>query len=174
MHGSGFVTGKENPGVSLGPAIGAVTADFSSRHGDLNLAVLLDLTLHLLEETALHFPYLPATQASNMDVVARAVAFVKMLLTVDVEKVEFVDQAHFLEHVERAINGDAMDLRIDALRALENGAGVEMALGTVHYLKKDTALARETDPALRKSGLQAAGGSVRVDALAAGNSLCVG
>jgi hypothetical protein len=135
---------------------------------------VFDLTLHLLKEAALHFPYLPAAQAGDMYMVARAVAFVKMLLTVDVKKIKFVDQAHLLEHVECAIDGDTMNLRVDTLCALENCAGVEVALGAVHHLKQDAALASEAHSALGKSGLQPAGGVVSVDTLTTGNSLCVG
>jgi hypothetical protein len=174
VHGAGIVARQENPGIPLGFAIGAVTADFSARDGDFDLAVLLDLTLHLLEEAALYFPYFPTSQAGDMNVVARAVAFVKMLLAVDVEKIQLINQPHFLEHIQRAVNGDAVDLRINLLRALENGARVEMPLGAVHHLKQDAALASEPDAPLRKSGLKTAGGSMRIDSLATGNALCVG
>jgi hypothetical protein len=155
-------------------AIGAIAADFCASDGNFDLAVLLDLTLHLLEEAALHFPDLPAAQARDVNVVARAVALVKMLLAVDVEKIQLVYQSHFLEHIQCAVNGDAVDLRIDALRAFENRSGVEMALGVVHHLEKDAALAREADSALGKSGLKTPGCGVGVDAFTAGNALCVG
>jgi hypothetical protein len=155
-------------------AIGAVATDFGASDGNLDLAVVFNLTLHLLEEAAFHFPYFPAAQAGDMDMIARAVAFVKMLLTVDVKKVELVNQAHFFKHVEGAIDGDAVNLRVDALRPLEDCAGIEMALGAVHHLKQDAALAREAHSALGESGLQSAGRVVSVDTLTTGNSLCVG
>ena len=67
-----------------------------------------------------------------------------------------------------------MDLRINTLRSFENGSGVEVALGAIHHLKQDAALAREPNSSLGKSGLEAAGGGMRINALATGNSLCVG
>ena len=69
-----------------------------------------------------------------MNVIARAMAFVIVLVAVDVQQIELVNQAVTLEHVQRAVNRNAMDTRIDALGALEDGAGVQMLFGVIHHL----------------------------------------
>ena len=94
--------------------------------------------------------------------VARAMTFIKMLLTVDVEQVELVDEPELLKHVECSVDGDAVDAGVHLLRALENGAGVQMALGVVHHLKQDATLACEADAAFRESRLKASTGHVGI------------
>ncbi len=77
--------------------------------------------------------------------VAQAVAFVIVLVAANVEKVKLVDEAVALEHIERAVDGDAMDMGIDFLGAFENGSCVEVLIGVVHDLDENTALAGEAD-----------------------------
>jgi hypothetical protein len=154
----------KNPASALAlcAAFVAVTADFGAGNGDLDLAVIFDLTLELFEKRAFHFPDLAAAQAGYVDVVAETMAFVVVLIAMDVEQVELVNQAVALEHVERAIDGDAVNARIDLLRQLENRPGVQVPLGIIHHLKQDAALAREAYAALGEGGLQAAGTGVGV------------
>jgi hypothetical protein len=111
-------------GLNLWLAIGAIAADFSARNGDLNLAVVFNLLLELLEQATFHFPYLPATQTGYVDVIAQAVAFVIVLIAADVKQVEFVNQADALEHVQCAVDGDAVNAGIDFLGAIEDCSGV--------------------------------------------------
>ena len=94
--------------------------------------------------------------------VTRAMTFIEMLLTVDVEQVELVDEPELLKHVECSIYGHAVDAGVHLLGALENGAGVKMALGIVHHLKQNAALAREADTAFRESRLKASTGHVGI------------
>ena len=109
-----------------------------------------------------------------MDVIAGAVAFVEMLVAAQVEQVELVDQAVALEQIEGAVDGDAMDAGIELLGAIENGAGVEMALGVVHHFEQNFSLARQAHAALCEGRLQAAGALMGVDSLAGGDSMCGG
>ncbi len=95
-----------------------------------------------------------------MDVIARAVAFVEMLIAAQVQQIELIDQAVALEQIERAVDGDAMDARIEFLRAIEDGAGIEVALGVVHHLEHDFSLARQAHAALGR-GLPAGGRGAR-------------
>ena len=115
-----------------------------------------------------------AFQAGHVDVVAGAVAFVEMLVSTEVQKIEFVDEAVALEQVQSAINGDTMNARVDFLGAFQNGAGVEVAFGIVHDFEQDFSLAGKANAALFEGGLEAAGALVRVDALAGGDSMCGG
>ena len=71
----------------------AVAANFGARDGDLNAGVVRDLAFELLEEIAFHFPHLPTAQAGDMNVVARAVAFVVVAVAVNVQQIELVKQA---------------------------------------------------------------------------------
>ena len=82
-----------------------------------------------------------------MDVVARAVAFVKVAIAAEMQEVELVDQAVTLQEIESAIYGDAGYARIELLGALENFVGVEVAAGGVHDLKKDATLSGQANAA---------------------------
>ena len=94
-----------------------------------------------------------------MDVIARAVAFVEVLVAAQVEQVELVDQAVALEHVQGAVDGDAMDARVEFLRAIQDGAGIEVALGIVHDLEQDFSLARQAHAALVRASCRRPGRS---------------
>ena len=107
-----------------------------------------------------------------MDVVAGAMALVEMLVAAEVQEIEFVDEAVALEQVESAINRDTMYAGVDFLGAFEDGAGVEVAFGVVHYIEEDFSLAREAYAAFFQGGLEAAGALVRVNAFAGGDSMC--
>jgi len=111
-------------------------------------------------------------QAGDVDVVAGAVAFVEVLAAAEVEQVELVDQAIAFQEINGAVDGDTVHVRVDFLGAVEDGAGVEVALGVVHDLEQDFSLAREAHAALCESCLQAAGALVGVDAFAGGDSMC--
>ena len=98
-------------------------------------------------------------------------AFVIVLITANVEEIKLVNQTVTLEHVQRAINSDAMDVRINFLGAIENCSGVQMLVSIVHDLDENTALASESDFLSRERGLQTAGTLVSVDPFAAGDAL---
>src|SRR5258706_6963036 len=120
----------------------------------------------------LEFADFSAFQAGYVDVVARAMAFVEMLVAAEVQEIEYVDEAVALEQVESAINRDTMYAGIDFPGAFEDGASVEVAFGVVHYFEEDFSLAREAYAALFQGGLEAAGALVGVDAFAGGDSMC--
>ncbi len=115
-----------------------------------------------------------AFQAGDVDVIAGAVAFVEVLVAAQVEQVEFVDQAVAFEQIDGPVDSHAMDAGIEFLRAIENGAGVEMALGAVHDLEENFPLARQAHAALCEGLLQAARPLVCVYSLAGGDSMCCG
>jgi len=160
--------------VLLLSALFAVAADFGARRGDFDAAISFDLFLQLLVKLRLEFADGPASQASNVNVVARAVTLVEMLVATKMEQVELVDQTVAFEQINGAVNGHAVDARVELLRALKNGAGVEVTLGFVHHLEEDPSLACQAHAALFKRCLQASGTLMRVDAFAGGNSMCVG
>ncbi|OLC87463.1 MAG: hypothetical protein AUH88_02955 [Acidobacteria bacterium 13_1_40CM_4_61_5] len=104
-----------------------------------------------------------------MDVVAGAVALVIVLVAAEMEKIQLVNQAVFLEKFDGAVNGDAMHAGVELLCALEDAVGVEVAFGLVHHLKDDTALARQADAAFLQSFQERAGTRRGIDPLARGD-----
>ncbi len=106
-----------------------------------------DLALELLEKVAFDLANLPAAQAGDVNVVAGAMAFVVVAVTMNVEQIELIEQAVALEHFERAVDGDAMNPRIDFLGAFEDGVGGQVLFGLVHDLEQYAPLPRESHAA---------------------------
>src|SRR5579864_7537324 len=102
----------------------AVATDFGARHGDFHPAVLLDLLLELLVELALEFAYFAASQARDVNVIARPVALIKVPVSPQMQQVELVDQSVMFKQVERAVYGNARNSRVDFFRARQNFSGV--------------------------------------------------
>src|SRR5580704_14835057 len=102
--------------------------------------------------------------------VARAVAFVIMPMAVDMQQIEFVEQAVALEHFERAIDGHAMHSRIDFLGAFQDGIGGQVLLGLVHDVQQDAALAREPHALACKRGAQFSRLGIDVEPLTGGDT----
>ena len=105
------------------------------RDGDFDIAVARDLPLQILVELAFKFAHFSAADAGDVDVVARAVAFVIMAVPAKMQQVELVDQAEMFEQFEGAIDGDAGDVGIDFLGEIEDFAGVQVLRRAFHDLK---------------------------------------
>ena len=106
QHGSSAL---ENVSRFCSPAGCAISADFQPRHHDAEAAIFLHLPLQLLENVADKFHDLAAAQACHVDMVAIELTLVVMSLAVNVQEIEFVDQALALEELQRAVNGAAVD-----------------------------------------------------------------
>ena len=152
-------------------AIVADAAYFGARDGNLDAAVACDLVFQLIVEMALEFADFAAAEAGDVDVIARAVGFVIVAIAAQVEKVEFIDEALFLEEIDSAIDGDEMDFGADFLGAFEDLIDVEMLFGVVHDLENDAALAGEANAALTQGLLKMAGGVSGIDAFAGRDSM---
>jgi hypothetical protein len=63
----------------------------------------------------------------------------------EVEEVEFVDEAFFLEEVDGAVDGDEVDGGVHFLGTSEDLVDVEMLLGGVHDFEDDATLAGEAN-----------------------------
>ena len=160
------------PAPVLPAAFFAIAADFGAGHGDFEFAILFDLLHEFFVEEGFEFADFSAFQAGDVDVVARAVALVEVLVAPKVQQVELIDEAVALEQIKSSVDGDTMHAGIDFLRSFENGAGVQVAFGVVHDLQQDFSLAGEAHATFFQRGLQAAGARVRVDAFAGGDSMC--
>ena len=128
-------------------AVGAEAAYFCAGYGDFDAAVAGDLGFQLLVEFAFELADFAAADAGDMDMVARAVAFVEVAIAAEMQEIEFVDEALTLQEIQRAIDGYAGYAWIEFLGALENFVGVEVAAGGVHDLEQDAALTREANAA---------------------------
>jgi hypothetical protein len=144
-------------GFEFGEASGAVAADFGAGDGDLHGKVAGDLLFELLVQAAFKFPHLAATQAGDVDVIARAVTFVIVTIATQVQEVELVDKAVLFEEVDGPVDGDEMHARIDFLGAREYLIDVQVLLGVIHDLKDDAALPGHAQAALTEELLQFSG-----------------
>jgi len=155
-----------------GEAVVADAADFGAGDGDLHVEVAGDLLLELLVEAGFEFADFAATQAGDVDVVARAVGFVVVTVAAEVEEVELVDEALFFEEVDGAVDGNEVDGGVHFLGALEDLIDVEVLFGVVHDFENDAALAGEANSLLAEGFLEVAGGFGGVDAFAGGDTMC--
>ncbi len=104
--------------------------------------------------------------------IARAVALVEMAIAAEMKQIEFVDQPVALEQVNRAVNGDARDIGVDLLGAIQNFACVQMAPRGFHYLHENAALARQTNASRGELPREMAGRLIGVDSFSGGNAVC--
>ena len=126
----------------------AVPADFRPREGDLESELRLHLAADGLELFAEKFLDAAAAQADDVRVLLFQAGFVVMLFALEVRQIQLVHQTAFLEQLQRAIHGDAIELGIFFLGHLIQALGVQMQAGVVDQIEQQTPLAREADPAL--------------------------
>ena len=143
-------------GLLRGEAVRADAADFGAGNSDLDVAISGDLFLQLLVEAGFEFANLPAAQAGNVNVIARAVSFIVMPIPAKVEKIKLVDQALTLEQVNGTVDGDEMDFGIDFLRPLKDLVDIEVLFRGIHDFKDDSTLASKANAPLAKSVLEMA------------------
>jgi len=74
-------------------AVGAEAAYFCPGYGDFDAAVAGNLALQLFVEFAFEFADFAAADAGYVDVIARAVAFVEMAITAEMQEIELVNEA---------------------------------------------------------------------------------
>src|SRR5262249_1487410 len=75
------------------------------------------------------------------------------------------------QEIDGAVHGDEVDLRVDALRPLQNLVHVEVLLRFVHHLQDGAALAGHAQAAVGERLLKAAGGVRGVNALTDGREV---
>ena len=138
----------------------------------MHFEVAGDLLFELLVEAGFEFADFAAAEAGDMDVVAGSVGFVVMAVAAEVEEIELVDEAFFLEEVDGAVDGDEMDVGVHFLGASEDLIDVEMLFGGVHNFEDDAALAGEADSLFAEGFLQVARGFGGVDAFSGRDAMC--
>ena len=109
-----------------------------------------------------------------MNVIPRAMAFVKMLVAPQVQQVEFVNQAVAFEQIQGSVDRYAVHPGIQFLSAFQDCSGIQVSFGAVHYAEQNFALARQANATFFQGFLQPAGALMGVDAFAGGDSMCCG
>lgn len=117
-------------------------------------AIALDLTFETIEEIALEFHDLPATEAGHVNVIALGASFVEMLLPLHVHEIEFINQSMSLQQAKRAVNGNAVNPRIQFAGVAQNLRGVKMLLSGFHNAEDRASLAGEANAARGERSLQ--------------------
>ena len=84
-------------------------------------------------------------------------SFIKMFFALQVHEIEFIDQSLALEEVKGAVDGDAIDLRIEFLGAAKNSGGIEVLLGGFDDTQDHFALAGHAKSAGHELGLETSG-----------------
>jgi len=128
-------------------ALGAISANFQAAHDDMEAAIALDLAFEAVEKIALEFHDLSATKTCHVNVIALRTAFVKMLFSLHVHQIEFVDQSVTLEQAEGAIDGNAVNSGIQFARVAENLRGIQMLLGGFNHNEDGTSLMCQSNAA---------------------------
>lgn len=152
-------------------AVRAEAAYFRARYRDFDTAIVGDLPLQFLVQLAFEFTDFSASHAGDVDMIARAVALVKVTVAPQVKKIQLVNQSLALQQIEGSIDGDAGDSRVNFLGAFEDFVRVEMPPGGFHHLEQHAPLAREPDSARTEFMLQPAGRFV-IDALPGRYAMC--
>lgn len=157
---------------SVCPAFRAKPANLRARHANFDSAIAGNLLLQVFVEFAFEFTHFSALNAGDVNVIARAVAFVVMTMASKMEEVQFVDQPVVFEQFQGTIDGHACNLGIDLLSLLKDFGRIHMANRGFNYLNHDAALTRETNAPGAKLALKLAGRFVNVDAFACGDAMC--
>jgi hypothetical protein len=74
-----------------------------------------------------------------------------------VHQIELVDKALPFEKIQGAIDGDAIDLRIEFLSAAQDSGGIKVLLGSLDNAQNHFALAGHAKAARHEFGLEASG-----------------
>ena len=82
---------RRDVGLGGSLAIGADPSHFSAGDRYLYVAIARDLLLQFFVKRAFDLAHFPATQAGDVNVIARAVAFVEMAVAAEMEQVQLVD-----------------------------------------------------------------------------------
>lgn len=129
-------------------AMRAVAADFGTGEEYFEAEVKLDLTAQFLQGLAEEFLDLAAPEADDVRVLLLHPRFVVVLVAADVHQVKFVDEAAGFEHLEGAVDGDAIELGVLLFGHEVQPLGVEVLSGFVDEVEQDLPLPGKADASL--------------------------
>ena len=122
----------------------AIAAHFGPRQHDLKAEMRFDLLAQALQRLAEKLLHFAAAEADHVRVFLLAPRFVVVLLAGLMHEIQLVHQAAFLQQLQRAVDGDAIQLRVLFLRQLIETFRVEMLARLVDEVEQDLPLARQT------------------------------
>ncbi len=125
-------------------AVGAITSDFGAGEENLETEKGFDLAAEPLQGITEILFDLAAAQTNDVRVLLLHAGFVIVLVARPVHEVELVHEAGFLQHFQRPVDGDAIDLGVLLLREGVETLGVEVQPGLIDKLQQYSPLARET------------------------------
>jgi len=130
----------------------AIAAHFRPRQQNLKSEVALDLLAQPLQRLTEEFFHLAAAQADHVRMLLLQPCLVVMLVADVVHQVQLVHQAARLQHLQRAIHRDPVQLRVFFFRQLEQALGIQMLAGLIDQFEQYLALAGEAHaPLLQRS-----------------------
>jgi hypothetical protein len=141
-----------------GAALRAVSTYFQTRNDNVKAAITLDLAFETVEKVTLKLHDLAAAQARHVNMIALRTPLVKMLLTLHVHQIKFVDQPVALQEVERAVNRHAVNSGIQSLGMAEDLRRIEVLLRRFDDAEDSATLVRQANSAGGENGLQSSWG----------------
>ena len=126
----------------------AIAADLGARQQNLETEVALDLFAQALQRLAEKLFHLAAAQADDVRMLLLEAGLVVVLVAAVVHEVQLIHQTAGLQHLQRAIDGDPVQLRIFFLRHLIQPLGVEVLAGRIDQLEQNLPLAGEPNAPL--------------------------
>lgn len=130
-----------------------VSADFGPREDNLKSEMRLDLLAQTLERLAEELFHFAAAKTDHVRMFLLAARFVVVLLAGLMHEVQLIDQATFLEQLQRPVDGNAIQLRIFFFRELIEALGIEVLTGLVDEVEQNFPLAGEAHAVIGKRGL---------------------
>ncbi len=125
--------------------MGAISADFGAREHYLKTKVLFHLAAQLLQGLPEKFFDLSATQTDDVSVFGLESRFVVMLIAAVMHQVELIDESTLFEHLQGAVDGDAVEFGVFLFGKFEERVGIEVFARFVDQFKKDFPLTCEPD-----------------------------
>ncbi len=130
----------------------AIAAYFRTRQQHLKSEVALNLLSQPLQRFPEKFFHFTAAQADHMGMFLLQPRLVIVLIAAIVHQVQFIHQTARLQHFQRAIDGDPVQLRVLFFRQLEQALGIQMLAGLIDQFEQYLALACEANaPFLQRS-----------------------
>jgi hypothetical protein len=129
-------------------AVGAVAADLRASDQNLKTEVRFHLAADALQGLAEKFFDTPTAQAYDVSVLLFHSRLVVMLLAIEMHQIKLVYQASGFQHLQRAVNSDAIQLRIFFFSEMVKTFGIQVLARFVDQIEQDLALACEANPLL--------------------------
>jgi len=119
----------------------------------MKLAVAFDLPFDPVEQVALELLHASASKTCHVHVISLRSAFVEMAFALHMQQVELVHEPVPFQQRESAIDGDPIDLRIDAGGFPQDLGGVQVLIRCLDNFKNNAALMGESYSSCQQRGL---------------------